>query len=113
MKQSMRWASMGYRAVFQHDNNPKHASKTTTKETGVKVMDWPGMSLDLNPTEHLWGTLKRKVEEHKVSTDIHHLCDVIMEEWKRIPVTTYEALVNSVPKSVKAVLENSGGHTKY
>ncbi len=34
-------------------------------------------------------------------------------EWKRTPVSTCEALVNSMPKRVKAVLENNGGHTKY
>ncbi len=30
---------------------------------------------------------------------------IIMEEWKRTPVATCEALVNSMPKRVKAVLE--------
>ncbi len=74
-------------------------------------MDWPSMSPDLNPIEHLWGILKPKVEECKVS-NIHQLCDVIMEERKRTPVATCEALVNSMPKRrVKAVLENNGGHT--
>ncbi len=34
-----------------------------------------------------------------------------MEERKRTPVETCEALVNSLPKRVKAVLENNGGHT--
>ncbi len=52
------------------------------------------------------------MEEHKVS-NIHQLRDVIMEEWKRTPVATCEALVNSMPKRVKAVLENNDGHTKY
>ncbi len=75
-------------------------------------MDWPSMSPDLNPIEHLWGILKRKVEECKIS-NIHHLRDVVMEEWKRTPVATCEALVNPMPKRVKAVLENNGGHTKY
>ncbi len=73
--------------------------------------NWPSMSSDLNPIEHLWGILKRKVER-KVS-NIHQLCDVIVEEWKRTPEATCEALVNSMPKRVKAVLENNGGHTKY
>ncbi len=73
-------------------------------------MDWPSMSPDLNHIEHLWGILKRKVEERKVS-NIHQLRDVIIEEWKRTPVATCEALVNSMPKRVKAVLENNGGHT--
>uniref|UniRef100_A0AAY5LDB2 Tc1-like transposase DDE domain-containing protein n=1 Tax=Esox lucius TaxID=8010 RepID=A0AAY5LDB2_ESOLU len=98
---------LGRRAVFQHDNDPKHTSKTTTallKKLRVKVMNWPSMSPDLNPIEHLWGILKRKVEEHKVS-NIHQLCDVVMEEWNRIPVATCEALVNSMPTCwVKAVL---------
>ncbi len=88
---------------------------TTTallKKLRVKVMDWPSMSPDLKPIEHLWGILKQKVEERKVS-NIHQLCDVIMEEWKRTPVVTCEALVNSMPKRVKAVLENNGGHRKY
>ncbi len=75
-------------------------------------MDWPSMSPDLNPIEHLRGILKWKVEERNVS-NIHHLRDVVMEEWKRTPVATCEALVNSMPKRVKAVLENNGGHTKY
>ncbi len=75
-------------------------------------MDWPSMSPDLNPIEHLWGILKWKVEERKVS-NIHQLCDVVMEEWKRTPVATCEALVNSMPKRVKTMLENNGGHTKY
>ncbi len=67
---------------------------------------------DLNPIEHLWGILKRKVEERKVS-NIHQLRDVVMEEWIRTPGATCEALVNSMPKINKTVLENNGGHTKY
>ncbi len=87
---------------------------TTTamlKKLRVKVMDWPSMSPDLNRIEHMWCILKEKVEERKVS-NIHQLRDVIME-WKRTTVATCEALVNSMPKRVKAVLKNNGGHTKY
>ncbi len=63
------------------------------------------MSPDLNPIEHLWGILKQKVEERKVS-NIHQLHDVIMEKWKRTPVATCEALVNSMPKRVMVATQN-------
>ncbi len=46
-------------------------------------------------------------------SNIHQLRDVIMEEWKRTPVATCEALVNSMPTRVKEKLENNDGHTKY
>ncbi len=69
-------------------------------------MEW------LYTVSHRSEILKWMVEERKVS-NIHQLRDVIMEEWKRNPVETCDALVNSKPKKVKAVLENNGGHAKY
>ena len=94
---------------------PKHTSKTTTallKRLRVKTMDWPSMSPDLSPIEHLCGILKWKVAVRKVS-NICQLHDVVMEEWKSIWVATCEALVNSVPRRVEEVLDNDGGHSKY
>ena len=106
---------LDHRAVFQHDNDPKHTSKMTIallKRLRVKVMDWPSMSPDLNPIEYLWGIPKQKVEVCKVS-NICQLRNVVMEERKSIPVATCGAQVNSMPRRVKAVLDNDGGHTKY
>ena len=73
---------LGPRATFQHDNDPKHSSKQTTaflKKQKVKVLEWPSMSPDLNPIEHLWGVLKDKVAERKVS-NIRQLQEVVVEE---------------------------------
>ncbi len=78
----------------------------------VMVMEWPIMSPDLNPIEHMWGILKRKVEKHHVS-NIQQLRDVTMEEWKRMPATSCAALVNSMPRRIKTVLDNNGAPTKY
>ena len=83
-----------------------------TKKKKVKVLDWPSMSPDLNPIEHLWQILKRKVEQHQCS-NIQQLKDVISTEWKNIPQSTCITLVDSMPKRIAAVLENKGAHTKY
>ncbi|CAI9583933.1 unnamed protein product [Staurois parvus] len=42
--------------TFTTDNDPKHTSKATvafTKKNRVNVIQWPSMSNDLNPIEHL------------------------------------------------------------
>ncbi len=85
---------------------------TTALLMKLMVMEWPSMSPDLNPIEHMWGILKGKVENHHVS-NIQQLRDVITEEWKRMPATICAALVNSMPRRIKAVPDNNGAPTKY
>ncbi len=98
---------------LHHD--PKHTSKATVgflKKNRVKVIQWPSMSPDLNPIEHLWGILKRQVEHHSPSS-IQSLKDIILEEWKKIDLAKCCQLVNSMPRRLGAVINNHRGHTKY
>ncbi len=107
--------ALGRRALFQHDNDPKHTSKATVgflKKNRVRVIQWPSMSPDLNPIEHLWGILKRQVENHSPSS-IQSLKEVILEEWKKIDLAKCRQLVHSMPRRLGAVIKNHGGHTKY
>jgi hypothetical protein len=55
--------------IFQQDNNPRHTYKKVSQwfeDYRYDVMSWPGQSTDLNPIEHLWNHLKRKLAEHKI-----------------------------------------------
>ncbi len=106
--------ALGRRALFQHDNDPKHTSKATVgflKKNRVKVIQWPSMSPDLNPIEHLWGILKRQVDHHSPSS-IQSLKEVILEEWKKIDLAKCRQLVHSMPRRLGAVIKNHGGHSK-
>ncbi len=100
--------ALGRRALFQHDNDPKHTSKATVgflKKNRVKVIQWPSMSPHLNPIEHLWGILKRQVEHHSPSS-IQSLKEVILEEWKKIDLAKCRQLVHSMPRRLGAVIKN-------
>ena len=77
-------------------------------------MVWPAQSPDLNPIEHLWGCLKRRLAEHENSPyGIHELWERVQVEWERIPVEECQKLIESMPRSVQAVLKAKGGYFKY
>ena len=106
---------MGCRAVFQHDNDPQTHIQDDHYFTEEAEGKGDGMAKHvtrLEPNRTSLGIFKRKEEVCKVS-NIRQLRDVDMEEWESLPVATCEALVNSMPRRVKAVLDNDGGHTKY
>ncbi len=48
--------------IFQQDLAP---AKSWLNDHGVGVLDWPANSPDLNPTENLWGIVKRKMRNKR------------------------------------------------
>jgi transposase len=103
--------------VFQHDNDPKHTSRMATNwlnENDIEVLDWPPQSPDLNPIEHLWCHLKRKLAGYEdVATSMHELWKRVEAEWETIPTEGCMNLIESMTNRVAAVLKASGGYTKY
>ena len=103
--------------IFQQDNDPKHKSKKATNwlnDSGLEVMRWPPQSADLNPIEHLWHYLKRKMGEYEVPLkSIQELWERVQKEWDNIPASVCQNLIESMPRRVNAVLQAKGGYTKY
>jgi len=103
--------------IFQQDGDSKHTSgkaRTWFEENGFKVLSWPAQSPDLNPIEHLWNHLKRKLAEHEVvPSGMLELWERVEEEWNNIGAEVCQNLIESMPRRVAAVLKAKGGYTKY
>ena len=103
--------------IFQQDGDPKHCStlaQTWFENHNIKVLPWPAQSPDLNPIEHLWDHLKRRLGEYDVEPKgILELWERIEKEWDKIPASVCQNLIESMPRRVQAVLKAKGGHTKY
>ncbi|MCJ8736326.1 hypothetical protein PDJAM_G00258380 [Pangasius djambal] len=103
--------------LFQHDCAPVHKArsiKTWMTESGVGELDWPAQSPDLNPIEHLWDELERRLRARPSRpTSVCYLTNALLEEWSKIPINTLLNLVDSLPRRVEAVIAAKGGPTSY
>ena len=75
----------------------------------MEVLDWPAQSPDLNPIEHLWEVLYRRVQGKKPSS-LDALWQLLSEAWGAIPADTIQVLVHS---RCSAVIKAKGHHTQF
>ena len=69
---------------LQQDNDPKHVSCQTRDWLDlyhVATLPWPSQSPDLNPIEHLWADLKRRVGAGPVPATVDELWERLEREW--------------------------------
>ena len=102
--------------IFQQDNAPCHTASRIKKwlsGNGIEVMGWPAQSPDLNPIEHLWDHIKRKLKDMPPAQNLDHLWDQVQDIWNTIDSDTCLRLVRSMPKRLAAVGSAKGGYTNY
>lgn len=100
---------------MQHDNDPKHTSKSVKKwltDNGVRVLKWPAMSPDISPLENLWCEVKKRLAGQRFSEQ-NSLFNALCHAWESLPKKMLEKLVESMPRRIKALKESRGYGTKY
>lgn len=110
-------ARLGENAIFMHDNARPHTARVVQdylEEVNIRLMVWPARSPDLNPIEHAWDELGRRVRQREPPLiTLRDLKLALIEEWENIPQQCFRNLVYSMPNRITAVQAARGGNTKY
>ena len=106
-----------HQMTFQHDNARPHVARVCQDflaNYNIVALDWPPYSPDLSPIEHLWDELDRRVRRHlNTPNTLGQLRTALLEEWENIPMRKINALVNSMQRRIRAMINARGGHTRY
>ncbi len=108
---------IGDRFLLQQDNARPHVARATKaflEEAGIATMEWPACSPDLNPIEHVWDKMGRRLRAR--TTPVNSLAELesaLVEEWNNIPQEDIQALIDSMPRRCEAVIRALGGNTRY
>ncbi|GFS61425.1 transposable element Tcb2 transposase [Trichonephila clavipes] len=102
---------------FMDDNAQTHwilAVEELLESEDITRMDWPAYSPDLNPIEHVWDALGRRI-----AARLHHpentqqLKQMLIEEWALIPQEMLHQLDLSMRRRCEATIAVRGGHIPY
>ncbi|CDQ93228.1 unnamed protein product [Oncorhynchus mykiss] len=100
--------------TLQHDNATSHTAcsvRDFLQDRNVSVLPWPAKSPDLNPIEHVWDLLDRRVRARAIPPrNVWELAGALVEEWGNI---SQQEPANLVQRRCTAVLNAAGGHTTY
>ncbi|GFT37596.1 transposable element Tcb1 transposase [Trichonephila clavipes] len=109
--------AMGAEFLFMDDNARPHRANIVDEclqSEDITRMEWPAYSPDLNPIEHVWDMLGRRIAARQPSpTCLPELRRALLDEWCNIPQDQIHNLILPMPKRCKACIASSGRHTPY
>ncbi|GFS68199.1 transposable element Tcb1 transposase [Trichonephila clavipes] len=93
---------MGAEFLFMDDNARPHHANIVDKclqSEDITRMDWPAYSPDLNPIEHVWDMLGRRIAARQPPpTCLPELRRALLDEWCNIPQDQIDNLILSMPR---------------
>lgn len=103
----------GTELVFMQDNALVHTAKSTIRfldSMGIKRLDWPPQSPDINPIELVWNIIKdRLYREYPIAESRAQLIDFVMEIWSSLDKDLAQRLCRRVGEILPRVVKAKGG----
>ncbi|GBM59110.1 hypothetical protein AVEN_255652-1 [Araneus ventricosus] len=80
----------------------------------IPQMALPTRSPDLNPIEHVWDMLGRRIACRNVPPGtLHELQQALLQEWALLPQQAINDAIASMPRRCQACISARGYHTHY
>ena len=98
------------------DNAPCHTARTTRNmlaTNNIVSIPWPAKSPDLNPIEHVWDILKRRIRQFPNQRNLRDLARVVTITWANLNQQDFRNQIVSMRSRCLAVIRAGGGHTRY
>ncbi|GFW65577.1 transposable element Tcb2 transposase [Trichonephila clavipes] len=109
--------AMGLQFLFMDDNAPCHrtvAAEQLLESEDIERMNWPARSPDLNPIEHVWDFLGRRLAAGTLPpVTIRELRLALQDEWAAMPQQLIDTLILSMGRRCETCLEVRGDHIPY
>ena len=103
--------AIGPQFLLMQDNARPHTARASMQflnDEGIDVMDWPARSPDLNPIEHVWDTIQRRLRRRpRQPRTVQELADVLVQEWQGLTQPFIRRLIRSMPRRCRACI-NAG-----
>ncbi|GFV06568.1 transposable element Tcb2 transposase [Trichonephila clavipes] len=109
--------AMGLQFLFMDDNAPCNrtvAAEQLLESEDIERMDWPTRSPDLNPIEHVWDFLGRRLAASTLPpVTILELLLALQDEWTAMPQQLIDTLILSMGRRCETCLAVRGDHIPY
>lgn len=109
--------AIGRDFISMDDNARPHRTLAVGEQLeneDITRRDWPAYTPDLNPIEHVWDALARRIAAclHPPE-NTQQLQQMLIEEWALLPQEMLHQLVLSIRRRCEATITVSGGHIPY
>ncbi|GFX57285.1 transposable element Tcb2 transposase [Trichonephila clavipes] len=109
--------AMGLQFIFMDDNAPCHrtvAAEQLLESEDIERMVWPARSPDLNPIEHVWDFLGRRLAARTLPpVMIRELRLALQDEWASMPQQLIDTLILSIGRRCETCVAVRGDHIPY
>jgi transposase len=105
------------RPILMDDNARPHRARIAQdylQQEAIELLPWPAMSPDMNPIEHLWDYLGRKVNARTPKCqNIQELRTALVQEWQQYPQHRLRRLIHGMRRRVQELYRKRGAYTRY